>query len=243
MSLSASSQCFESAVGRLDNIFMSLYAVIAALIMAVALDASFTNLLTAAGTLVLGLSWLIGSSAAEVLSSIIFVFIKHPYDVGDSVEISDKTYTVKEIQLLSTIFVDSEGCTVQAAHSTLTTQYIKNLRRSGPESEDFSMDLKYDTAFEKIEELRARMLRFLASQDRHFKPSFDVSIVGLSAQSKMVLSVTIKYKSKNQNSAVKAMRRNMWMCAFRSCLTELEMYGPAGDPNAKSGPTQYTLVP
>lgn len=36
----------------------------------------------------LGLSWLIGESSSELLSSSIFLFVKHPYDVGDMVRLS-----------------------------------------------------------------------------------------------------------------------------------------------------------
>ena len=68
-----------------------------------------------------GLSWLIGGSLAEVLTSIIFLFIKHPYDVGDRVTLGkDKeTYTVKEIRLLSTVFLDGNACLVQAPNTVL----------------------------------------------------------------------------------------------------------------------------
>ena len=103
-------QDLDSAVGRLDNIFMSLYVIIAILILGaflspsstyntreliifcfcikllvVIMDRSVASLITGAGTLILGLSWLIGDSLAEVLASIIFLFIKHPFDVGDRI--------------------------------------------------------------------------------------------------------------------------------------------------------------
>ena len=69
----------------------------------------------------LGLSWLIGASLQEVLSSIIFLFIKHPFDVGDRVVINKETYTVKEIRLLSTVFLDSTSGIVQAPNNQLNT--------------------------------------------------------------------------------------------------------------------------
>ena len=69
-----------------------------------------------------GLSWLIGGSLAEVLTSIIFLFIKHPFDVGDRVTVSKDTYTVKEIRLLGTIFLDSNACLVQAPNTVLNGQ-------------------------------------------------------------------------------------------------------------------------
>ncbi|KAG9080476.1 hypothetical protein FRC06_006530, partial [Ceratobasidium sp. 370] len=107
LSLANSMRDIDSAVGRLDNILMSLYFAIAALVIAVTLETRLVTLLTGAGSLVLALSWLIGASAAEVLTSIIFLFIKHPYDVGDRVDIDTGSYIVKEMRLLSTIFVDT----------------------------------------------------------------------------------------------------------------------------------------
>lgn len=49
-----------------------------------------------AGTFVLGLSWLIGTTAQEIIASSIFLFIKHAYDVGDKVEIDGLQYIVLE---------------------------------------------------------------------------------------------------------------------------------------------------
>lgn len=70
----------------------------------------------------IGLSWLIGASLSDVLTSIIFLFVKHPYDVGDRVSIDKDTYTVKEIRLLSTVFLDSGSCVVQAPNTILNTK-------------------------------------------------------------------------------------------------------------------------
>lgn len=57
-------------------------------------------------------------------------------------------------------------------------QFIRNHRRSGPESEPFEMEVAYDTTFEKIEELRAKMLAFVESRRRDFQPVFDISVLG-----------------------------------------------------------------
>lgn len=69
----------------------------------------------------LGLSWLIGGSLQEVLTSIIFLFVKHPFDVGDRVNIGKENYTVKEIRLLSSVFLDSNSTLVQAPNTVLNT--------------------------------------------------------------------------------------------------------------------------
>lgn len=81
----------------------------------------FVILLTFTPLPFLGLSWLIGGSLQEVLTSIIFLFIKHPFDVGDRVVLNKEAYTVKEINLLSTTFLDSTSSVVQTPNSQLNT--------------------------------------------------------------------------------------------------------------------------
>ena len=122
LSIEHSMRDLDSAVGRLDNIFMSVYVIIALLVFAVAVETQFVSLITGAGTAILGLSWLIGNSCQEILTSIIFLFVKHPYDVGDRVDIEKESYTVKEIRLLSTIFLDGRNCLVIAPNTLLTTK-------------------------------------------------------------------------------------------------------------------------
>ncbi|KAF9268886.1 hypothetical protein L218DRAFT_1073318 [Marasmius fiardii PR-910] len=243
VSIEHSMQDLDSAVGRLDNILMSLYVVIAALIIAVCLEAQFTTVITGAGTLILGLSWLIGGSLTEVLTSIIFLFVKHPFDVGDRIEVSKATYTVKEIRLLSTILVDSTGTTVQAPNKGLNDLFISNFRRSPQLSETFTFEVAFDTTFEQLEKLRGKMFYFVQSQRRDYLPAFDVNVVDFPEQQKMVLSADIKYKSSSQQSTLKAKRRNKWICQLKTTLAELGIYGPSGNPGATPAPKRYTEVP
>jgi small-conductance mechanosensitive channel len=72
--------------------------------------------------LFLGLSWLIGSSLHDILTCIIFLFILHPFDVGDAIQLGDKgKYTVKEIRILSTILLDDHDAYVQVSNTVLST--------------------------------------------------------------------------------------------------------------------------
>lgn len=38
-------------------------------------------------------------------------------------------------------------------------------------------------------------------------------------------------------------RRNKWICALKTSLAELKIYGPKGDPGAEAGPTMFTQIP
>ncbi|GLB37046.1 putative mechanosensitive ion channel [Lyophyllum shimeji] len=243
LSIENSMRDLDSAVGRLDNILMSVYFIVAILIIAVALETQLLTLVTGAGTLILGLSWLIGGTLQEVLTSIIFLFVKHPFDVGDRVVVEKETYTVKEIRLLSTIFLDSNSTQVQAPNTVLNTKFIQNIRRSPQMSETFTFDVSYATTFEDLEKLREKMLEFVKAERRDYQPAFDVAVKDFPEQEKMTLTADIKYKSNCQLGALKSKRRNKWICALKTALAELHIYGPKGDPDAVPDPTRYTKVP
>ena len=82
--------------------------------------------MTSAGTFILGLAWLIGPTMQEILLACIFLFVKHPYDVGDRVDIDGKSYTVAKMALLSTNFKRTDGKFVWIGHNILATKVIEN---------------------------------------------------------------------------------------------------------------------
>jgi small-conductance mechanosensitive channel len=99
---------------------------------------------------------LFSATAQEFLQSVIFVFVKHPFDVGDRVTIYGNTgsqmkgddYFVKEISLLFTEFKKMEGHVVQEPNSYLNTLFILNQRRSGGLAEAVPVTVNFGTTLE-----------------------------------------------------------------------------------------------
>ncbi len=118
----------------------------------------------------------------------------------------------------------------------LKDKYIYNIRRSGPIAETFVFEVDFVTTFEKLQELRSRMLKFLKAEGRDFMQIFDGKLIrqtasgnvatesndflvivdDLPAQGKMVLKADIKYKTNWQEGALKVQRRNKWICALKT---------------------------
>ncbi|KAJ9480343.1 EF-hand domain-containing protein [Pseudozyma hubeiensis] len=230
LALQLSMRDVDSAVGRLDSIFMSVFVLIAAIIIAAMLSIAFSTLVTSFGTLILGLSWLIGSTAQETLGAIIFLFVKHPYDVGDRVDVGDDAYIVKEMRLLTTVFKTTNGKNVMISHNLLATKPIVNLRRSGAIEETFKFEVAYSTSFAQIEALRTKMVHWLDGEKRDFLPGLDINVVDFQEQGSLLLSAGIRYKSNWQQGGLKAQRRNRWLCQLKVFLAECRIYGPKGDP-------------
>lgn len=69
---------------------------------------SFVSVIAAAGTTLLSLSFVFAVTTQEFLGSCIFLFVKHPYDVGDRVDITGIPMMVDRISLLYTVFTRLE---------------------------------------------------------------------------------------------------------------------------------------
>lgn len=246
LALEASMRDLDGAVRRLDDIFMVIVLVIIVLVMAAMVTTKLTTLVTSAGTFILGLSWLIGTTMQEILGACIFLFVKHPFDVGDRVDFDGASYVVASMQLMSTTLRRTDGSYTYIGNDILRAKLITNIRRSGPISESFSFDVDFATDFKKLVSLRDKMLIFLHENRRDFMPIFDVVVDSFPEQGKLVLKSDIKYKTNWQEGALKVQRRNKWICALKSGLADCKIYGPAGagDPNPDpADPIAYTMVP
>ncbi|PHH66674.1 hypothetical protein CDD81_6511 [Ophiocordyceps australis] len=205
-----------------------------------------SNVLTtvaSAGTALLSLSFVFAVTTQEFLGSCIFLFVKHPYDVGDRVDISDTKMVVDRISLLYTVFTRIDYMqVVQVPNIQLNTLWIENVSRSKAMVETIELDVSYDTTFEDIELLRSEMESFVRAPEnsRDFQPDFNISVGGVGDLDKMTLYISIKHKSNWHNEKVRSKRRSKFMCALALALKKIPMYGPGGGSEALGGPTNPT---
>lgn len=116
-SIAASLKDLDSVIRKLDQVFLFIIFIVAAIVFVSIISGSAASALGTSGTTILGLSWMLQATAQEFLQSIIFVFVKHPFDVGDRVTVYGNTgslgtgddYYVQEISLLYTEFKKMEG--------------------------------------------------------------------------------------------------------------------------------------
>lgn len=233
-SITASLKDLDSVVAKLDDVFMFIVFVITVLVFISLISTSAAGVLTSAGSAVLALSWLFSATAQEFLQSVIFVFVKHPFDVGDRVGIYGNTgaqlkgddYFVKEISLLYTEFKKMEGHVVQAPNSYLNTLFILNQRRSGGLAEAIPVTIKFGTTLEQIDSLRQRLLEFVRAEKREYQSNILTELREVLECHSLTLNVVFFYKSNWQNELLRLQRRNKFICAMMVSMQELGIEGP-----------------
>lgn len=233
-SITASLKDLDSVVSKLDNVFMFFVFIVVLIVFLSLISTSTAGVLTTAASSILALSWLFSATAQEFLQSIIFVFVKHPFDVGDRVTIYGNAgdaglgddYFVKEITLLYTEFKKMQGHVVQAPNSYLNGLFILNQRRSGALAEAVPIVIKYGTTIDQLDALRQRLLEFVRSEKRDFQSNILTELRAVTENFSLTLNVVFFYKSNWQNEGLRLQRRNKFICMLMIALQEIGIEGP-----------------
>ena len=148
-------------------------------------------------TSLMSFSFAFAGTVQEFTGSCIFLFVKHPYDVGDRVDINSIDLIVEHISLLYTVFrrVDSNR-TVQIPNIVNNGNWIENISRSKAMSEQFSLAISAGTGFEEIEALRGELKEFVVKDEnrRDYMPDMRVEVLNVGDMSKLDLKINLVYK-------------------------------------------------
>jgi small-conductance mechanosensitive channel len=232
--IAASLKDFDSVVSKLDEVFVFVIFVITIVVFISIISNSAAAALTSAGTVVLGLAWVLQATAQEFLQSIIFVFVKHPFDVGDRVTVYGNTgslmrgddYYVQEISLLYTEFKKMEGHTVQAPNSLLNTLFILNHRRSTGLADPVELKLRFGTSVDMIDELKARMLQFVLENKRDYAPKILTEVRTIDELYSITMNFIFFHKSSYQNELVRLQRHDKFAVELMRQIHDLGIQGP-----------------
>lgn len=232
--IAASLKDLDSVIKKLDKVFLSIIVILSIIVFVAILSDSTAAGLASAGTSVLGLAWMLQATAQEFLQSIIFVFIKHPFDVGDRVTIYGSTgatltgddYYVTEISLLYTEFKKMQGHIVQAPNSLLNTLFILNQRRSNGLADPIPLVMRFGTPAALIEELKARMLNFCKENKRDYQPNIITEMTTLDQVRSCTINIVFFHKSNFQNELLRLNRHNKFVTELMHQMVQIGIEGP-----------------
>lgn len=244
--ISNSMKDISQALAVFDSVLIFCVLLITIFIFLAFFQSSFISTLTTAGTTLLSLSFIFSVTSQEFLGSCIFLFVKHPYDVGDRVDINGpekEQLIVEKISLLYTVFKRIDKMmVVQVPNIQLNNLWIENVTRSNAMREVIEVSVSYDTTFEDIELLRLEMETFVRDPDnaRDFQSDLTISVGSVNNLDKLTLSITIKHKSNWHNDAVRTTRRSKFMCALALALKKVPIYAPGGGTDELGAPANPT---
>lgn len=230
-SIARSMHDVDQAIHVLDSLLLTVASIIMILVFVSFVTTGAATVIAAGATSLLSLSFVFSVTAQEVLGSCVFLFVKHPFDVGDRVEINSQELFVEEISLLFTAFrTVAEQRVTQVANNVLNTSWIDNVTRSKAMRERVSLFVDFATTFADIQLLKMEMEKFVRDKDnnRDFQPDIEIEVISVGNMDKLELRIEIRHKSNWSNETVRAARRSKFMCALVLAIRTVPIIGPGG---------------
>lgn len=239
----------DAAINALDGLLFTIVFIVCIFVFVAFLSPEFKGTLTTSATALLSLSFVFATTAQEILGSCIFLFVKHPFDISDRVDITSEQLTVEHIALLYTVFKRvANGKTVQIPNIVLNSLWVENVTRSKAMREQVSVFCDFGTSFEDINLLKLEIQAFLRdpANSRDFFPDTDIEVISIAEMNKLELRVEIRFKGNWSNESLRASRRSKFMCALVVALRKVPINGPGGSDAALGSadkPTWSVSVP
>ncbi|KAL8141477.1 LOW QUALITY PROTEIN: hypothetical protein V2J09_014509 [Rumex salicifolius] len=149
----------KTAVNKLHNLLSVLLSFGVLIIWLLILDVSITRFLVFISSQLLLLTFVFGNTFKTTFEAIIFLFVMHPFDVGDRCEIDEVQMVVEEMNILTTVFLRYDNQKVIYPNSVLATKPISNYYRSPDMGEGIDFCVHISTSVQKIAVMKERITR------------------------------------------------------------------------------------
>ncbi|KAL8144176.1 hypothetical protein V2J09_017208 [Rumex salicifolius] len=120
----------KTAVNKLHQLLNVLVGFIVVIIWLMILGVPISHFLLLISSQLLLLTFIFGNTFKTTFEAIIFLFVMHPFDVGDRCEIDEVQMIVEEMNLLTTVFLRYDNRKIIYPNSILATKPISNYYRS-----------------------------------------------------------------------------------------------------------------
>ncbi|XP_071714864.1 mechanosensitive ion channel protein 8-like [Rutidosis leptorrhynchoides] len=232
----------KTAVNKLHRMVNVLVALIILIICLVILNIATTQVLVLISSQLVLVAFIFGNTCKTIFESIIFLFVLHPFDVGDRCEVDGIQMMVEEMNILNTIFLRGDNQKVYYPNSTLLMRSIVNFYRSPDMADTVDFLIPVNTPGEKITIIKQRIVNYVENNKDHWYSNPIVVPMDMFDLNTQKLSVWVQHKINYQDITERSVRRGKVMEEMIRIFRELDIEYQACplDVNIRSMPMQVT---
>ncbi|KAL9250639.1 Mechanosensitive ion channel protein 10-like protein [Drosera capensis] len=197
----------KTAVEELNKIASGIVLAVNIIVWNLMMGFLTTKILLFISSQLLLVVFVFGNTAKTVFEALIFVFIMHPFDVGDRCVIDGVQMVVDEMNILTTIFLKYDNEKIIYPNSVLATKPVSNFYRSPEMSDSVEFSVDFSTSIETLSALKTRIKAYVDSKPQHWRPSHSLQITGFEDMNKMNLGLYVGHTINFQNSGEKSSRK------------------------------------
>ncbi|XP_042002027.1 mechanosensitive ion channel protein 10-like isoform X1 [Salvia splendens] len=212
----------KTAIEELNKIASCIVLVVIVIVWILLMEIATTSILVFMSSQMLLVVFMFGNTAKTLFEAMIFVFVVHPFDVGDRCVIDGVQMVVDEMNILTTIFLKGNNEKLYYPNAILATKAISNYNRS-PEmmgdAVEFAVD--FSTSVESLASLRAKIKGYLESKPQQWSPHHSMQVKEIVDVNKMIIALYVTHTINFQNVGEAGNRRSDLVVELKKILEEL----------------------
>ncbi|KAG0472688.1 hypothetical protein HPP92_014545 [Vanilla planifolia] len=213
----------KTAVNKLHQIANVIVAIIVIAIWLLILNIAKMQFFVFLSSQILLLVFIFGNTFKTTFEAIIFLFVMHPFDVGDRCEVDGVQMVVEEMNILTTIFLRYDNQKITYPNSVLATLPIGNFYRSPDMGDNIDFCIHVSTPAEKLALMRERMIAFMESKKDHWHPGAQVVLRDIDDMNRLKISIWMRHRINFQDMGMKFSRRELVVQELIRVLRELDI--------------------
>ncbi|KAH7523457.1 hypothetical protein FEM48_Zijuj06G0013100 [Ziziphus jujuba var. spinosa] len=213
----------KTAVDELHNMLNILVAIIIMIIWLLILGIPITQFLVFVSSQLLLVVFIFGNTCRTIFEAIIFLFVMHPFDVGDRCEVEGVQMIVEEMNILTTVFLRYDNLKIIYPNSVLATKPIANYYRSPDMGDAIDFCIHISTPVEKIAMMKERIKGYIESKGEHWHAAPMLIMRDVEDLNKLTLSLWPTHKMNYQDIAERWNRRTHLVEQMIKIFRELDI--------------------
>jgi len=215
------------ALRKLDYLFKFISVIIIVITVLNIFEYDLKSVYVALSSIWVGAMFAISGTITSLVQSLIFLFITHPFDVGDRIEIDGQAYLVKDFGLTNVTMKKPNGEEIYAPTSELTSKFINNIRRSSPLTQVFNIAVNSKkTTAEQLHGLQERLQKFVDKESRNFQGRCIVSATDILDELRMNIAILVQHKHNGQDAIRVRQRNDLFVSEIKNSINILKLELP-----------------
>ncbi|KAM1775591.1 hypothetical protein ACFX15_041641 [Malus domestica] len=213
----------KTAVDELHKIINVLVSIVIVIIWLIILGVHVSHYLLLISSQLLLLAFIFGNTCKMVFEAIIFLFVRHPFDVGDRCEVDGVQMVVEEMNILTTVFLKYDNQKIIYPNSVLATKGIANYHRSPDTVEFIDFCVHIATPMEKVATMKERLKKYMKSRKDHWHDDPLLVTRDVLDLNRLMISVWPTHKMNYQDIEERWRRRSLLVEEMIKVFRELDI--------------------
>ncbi|KAL8126386.1 mechanosensitive ion channel protein 6-like [Apium graveolens] len=213
----------KKAVNKLHQMLNIFVGLVIAGIWLLILKVASTHFFVLLSSQLLLVVFVFGNTCKTMFEGIIFLFVMHPFDIGDRCEVDDIQLVVEEMNILTTTFLRYDNQKICYPNSVLSNKPISNYYRSPDMGDAIDFCIHISTPVEKIAMMKKKITSYIEKKSDHWYPAPMIVLRDIEDMNRLKISLWLSHRINFQDMGERWVRRALVVEEMIKIFKELEI--------------------